>query len=277
MTRAVDAVRQLSPNALPYHIADFENGDGYIAAAGLTTPARLADFLATCAEETGDFTIKWESGNYSAARMVEVWPKRFPTRASAEPYAHNAEKLFNLVYANRMGNGAPETGDGFKYRGRDKLQTTGKDDYREAGEHIGVDLVAVPDNIFLDGNGLRVALWEWQRSDCAKLSDAGNFRELTRRVNGGYTNYSERLRQRQRYQKAVGAKVDLLPSQKAARRSAAVATVHVASPAAEPVAHTGLPLWGIALSCALMIAVVAGAYLYEIRPIAAGKGGAKGD
>lgn len=194
--RPIEVVRKLAPHAKPQYLEAFENGDALFAAAGITTPLRLAHFLAQTAEETGGYTIFVESGNYSAERIRVVWP----SRPGAVAYAHNAEALFNDVYANRMGNGPPSSGDGFKFRGRGVLQTTGREAYRKYGKKIGVDLEANPDLICDPRYILQPALGEWTDSHCNELADKEGasashdetMRAITKRVNGGYTNIAER-------------------------------------------------------------------------------------
>ncbi len=92
----------------------------------------LAYMLATVFHETGG-TMQpvTENLNYSAARLTEVWPSRFPTIASAKPFARNPRKLANKVYGSRMGNSAPD--DGWLYRGRGLPQITGKENYDKFG------------------------------------------------------------------------------------------------------------------------------------------------
>src|SRR3989442_1698533 len=84
----------------------------------IITPLRIAAFIAQGAHESGELRALIENMNYSAARIVQVWPSRFHSIDAAQPYEHNPEKLGDSVYASRMGNGSPETGDGYKYRGR---------------------------------------------------------------------------------------------------------------------------------------------------------------
>jgi len=87
----------------------------------LQSKLRLCHFLAQIAHESGGFTVKEESLNYKTSkRLMQVWPKRFPTVASTKPFLGQPTKL-----GGRMGNKDP--GDGFKYRGRGYLQTTGRD------------------------------------------------------------------------------------------------------------------------------------------------------
>jgi len=191
--RPIDVVRRVAPHARAEYLAAFEDGDALIGAAGITTPARLAHFLAQVLEETGGLTITQESGNYSAPRIVEVWPSRFHGVAEAEPFAHNAEKLFNNVYAGRMGNGPAASGDGFRYRGRGILQTTGREAYRKYGKRCGVDFEGNPDLIFAAAHALKPALAEWTDSGCNALADRDDIHAITKRINGGYTGFAERV------------------------------------------------------------------------------------
>jgi putative chitinase len=108
---------------------------------------KKAYMLATVRHECGpDMKPIVENLNYtSAARIAQVWPRRF-TVSSAKAYVRNPEKLGNSVYANRLGNGGPETGDGFRYRGRGiGAQFTGKVNYEKFSKLFNVDLVNNPD------------------------------------------------------------------------------------------------------------------------------------
>lgn len=100
--------------------------------AGKTDPRWLAYILATAHHETGArFAPVEENLNYSAKRLTQVWPTRFPTIAAATPYANNPEKLANKVYGGRLGNTEP--GDGWRFIGRGFVQVTGRDNYSKYG------------------------------------------------------------------------------------------------------------------------------------------------
>jgi putative chitinase len=60
--------------------------------------------------------------------MMQIWPSRFPTMASAQPYAGNPRALANKVCDGRMGN-AVGSDDGWHFRGRGGSQTTGREGY----------------------------------------------------------------------------------------------------------------------------------------------------
>jgi putative chitinase len=122
-----------------------------------------------------------ESLSYTPERICAVWPTRFPTLASAIPYSHMPQKLANCVYANRMGNGPAESGDGWIFRGRPML--TGRATYAKVGDAIGQDLIDLPDLIQQPHFGLIAARGWWDLSiPDACLSDQTKIR---RRVQGG--------------------------------------------------------------------------------------------
>lgn len=154
---------------------------------------RIEYFLAQIAHETGGLTRSVENLNYSAKRITEIWPSRFPTLSSAAPYANNPEKLANTVYANRMGNGPPESGDGYRFRGRGYIQITGRDGYRNAGLRADIDLVANPEKAIETAHALRVACAFWKWKELNPLCDQRKFEEITKRINGGLIGYQDRL------------------------------------------------------------------------------------
>lgn len=111
---------------------------------GITTNLRLAHFLAQCALESNRFKATVENLNYSAQRLLKVFPKYFKGVDPA-PYANNPTKIANRVYANRMGNGNEASGDGYRFRGRGYIQLTGRNNYTSFSKFIGEDCVANPD------------------------------------------------------------------------------------------------------------------------------------
>ena len=114
-----------------------------------TPLAHLAAMLAETHHETGGrFQPVTENLNYSAQRLTEVWPSRFPTIASAKPYASNPRKLANKVYGGRLGNVAPD--DGWLYRGRGLPQITGKENYAKFG------LAGTPDKASQMATAIRI-------------------------------------------------------------------------------------------------------------------------
>ena len=106
----------------------------------------LPMWLAQLAHESALFERMVESLNYTkAAQIRRTWPKRFANNSAAVAFVRHPERLANYVYANRLGNGDAASGDGWKYRGRGLIQITGKDNYRAAGEALGLPLLEEPE------------------------------------------------------------------------------------------------------------------------------------
>lgn len=149
-------------------------------------------FLAQIGHESGGLSIERENLNYSPQRLMIVWPGRFPTLASAQPFAGNPQKLANSVYSIRNGNGPESSGDGFLFRGRGYMQLTGREGYREAGSRAGLDLVGNPDLVFAPAHALNVALAFWKWKGANAVCDSGDFKAVTKIVNGGTIGMPER-------------------------------------------------------------------------------------
>lgn len=126
---------------------------------GIDTPREIRHWMATNFVESQGLTRLEENLNYSAPRLCAVWPKRFPTLALAQPYAHNPRALANRVYGGRMGNTGPD--DGWKYRGSGPGQLTGHDNFAKAGPGVGADLIGNPDLARTWRFGALVSGWFW--------------------------------------------------------------------------------------------------------------------
>ena len=162
---------------------------------------RVAAFLGQIAVESGQMSRLQENMNYRARRIQEVWPSRFASIQDALPYARNPEKLANKVYANRMGNGAERTGDGYRYRGRGVMQITGRDNYAQMAKLIDVPgLLDKPDYLLEQRYAALSAAAFWQsrglNEAADELSDDGLeevVTAITKRVNGGTHGLKERI------------------------------------------------------------------------------------
>ena len=162
---------------------------------GINTPKRQAAFLAQIGHESGSLTCVAESLYYKdPVRIAQIFKTGFDLNKNgqvdpaeiefAKGYVRNSEKLANRAYANRLGNGDEASGDGFRYRGRGPLQTTGKDAYVEATQVTGIDLVSNPDKLKDPVSGALVAAALWKAMGCNVLADIGDMVTITRRVNG---------------------------------------------------------------------------------------------
>ena len=157
----------------------------------IDTPKRQAAFIGQCSYESANFTNLQENLNYSAQRLMQVWPSRFPYIIAAEPYAHNPEKLASFVYAGRMGN--LEDGDGYTYRGRGLIQITGREMYAKCGNALGIDLIDNPDLLLTPEYATLSAAWFWNKHGLNTLADVQEYGTMTRRINGGITGLDDRI------------------------------------------------------------------------------------
>jgi len=169
---------------------------------GIDTPLKLAHFLSQCGHESGGFKITRENLNYSSDGLKKTFPKYFPNNL-AELYSRNPQKIANKVYANRMGNGDENSGDGYKYRGAGFIQLTGKDNYTAFGKAINEDITSNPD-LVATKYPLLSAAWFFQRC-LPKCKDGSNttIESVTRCVNGGTIGLDQRIKEFNFYYKLL--------------------------------------------------------------------------
>ena len=195
----ISQIRKLAPHIAASYQAAFAaaNVPDILARYGISQdPLQVCHFLAQTLVESGRMQETTENLNYSAARLMAVWPSRFPNPAAAQPYANNPEKLGNFVYGGRLGNS--QDGDGYKFRGRGLLQITGRGAYTKYGSQLGVPLASNPDLAFDPAYCLEIAAAEWAASGyhgqfCNDLADLDDIYGVTRAINGGLTDIDARI------------------------------------------------------------------------------------
>jgi putative chitinase len=177
---------------LPDTIAKFE----------LNTPLRLAHFLAQAGHESGGFKAVNENLNYGAKGLRGIFGKYFPTDAKAALYERKPEKIANLVYGGRMGNGVEATGEGYKFRGRGYIQLTGKDNYTAFDKIVEENILEQPDLVATKYPVLSAA-WFFHKNGLHKIADGGAtdavVTSVTKRVNGGTIGLADRIKHFKEY------------------------------------------------------------------------------
>jgi putative chitinase len=162
----------------------------------INTPLRLAHFLAQAGHESGGFKATTENLNYGAAGLVSIFKKYFTPESAAE-YQRKPEKIANIVYANRMGNGNQASGEGYKFRGRGYIQLTGKENYSAFDKVVEDDILANPD-LVATKYPLLSAAWFWSKTGLNTVADTGATDEVvtkvTKRVNGGTIGLPDRIK-----------------------------------------------------------------------------------
>ena len=167
----------------------------------ITSQKRIASFLAQTGHESLDYTILSENLNYSSKGLNTVFPKYFKNAGrDANSYARQPEKIANIVYANRMGNGNTESGDGWKYRGRGIIQLTGYDNYKAFADYIGKSVGETISYIQTKEGAVESAAWFWNTRNLNKVSDSGDVTAVTKLINGGTHGLEDRVK---RYNNAI--------------------------------------------------------------------------
>lgn len=176
---------------LPDTIAKFE----------LNTPLRLAHFLAQAGHESGGFKAVNENLNYGAKGLLGIFPKYFNAETAAL-YERKPEKIANIVYANRMGNGDKASGEGWKFRGRGYIQLTGKSNYSEFDKVVAENILEQPD-LVATKYPLLSAAWFFHKNGLHKIADGGAtdavVTSVTKRVNGGTIGLADRIKHFKEY------------------------------------------------------------------------------
>ena len=130
---------------------------------------RVAAFIAQVGHESGQFRYVRELGN-------DQYLSKYDTGSLAK----------------RLGNTPEADGDGQKYRGRGLIQITGRANYVECGEALGLDLVNHPELLEKPQHACMSAAWFWSSRGLNTQADAGRFDTITRRINGGQNGAADR-------------------------------------------------------------------------------------
>ncbi len=230
MELTLDQVKAILPgNKEPEEWMDALNK--ILPAYKINTPLRVAGFLAQCCHESNNFKVLEENLNYSADGLNKIFPKYFiKAGRDAAKYARQPEKIANVVYGGRMGNGDEKSGDGYRYRGRGVIQLTGKDNYTAFGKDANVNRTPeeVIEYLSTKRGALASAAWYWNSRNINDAADAGDIVRMTKLVNGGTIGLEDRKEHYKHILEILGGKVhhDAPPA------PAAVKTAPAAKPAA---------------------------------------------
>lgn len=170
---------------------------------GIDSPQRASAFIAQIGHESAQLTRLVENLNYSAQGLANTWPTRYrgadgKPNTLAQRLARKPEAIANNAYASRMGNGDEASGDGWRFRGRGAIQTTGRHNYAATGRALGLDLLAQPELLEQPDHAIASAAHYWSVNGLNELADAGRFGDITKRINGGMHGHADRLAIRDR-------------------------------------------------------------------------------
>lgn len=164
----------------------------------ITTAEQIAGFLAQCGHESTSFRVMRENLNYSASRLVAVFPSHFPTLASTVGYVGHPDRIANRVYADRDGNGDESSGDGYKFSGKGYIQITGRYTYNLLATSLGKTLDDTVAYLQTIEGAATSAAWYWNAHRLNRFGD--DIVGMTQVINGGQNGIDDRLA---RYQAAL--------------------------------------------------------------------------
>ena len=159
--------------------------DAVRAQAELTTPRRLRQFMAQIAHETGGFRSLVESVSYSdAERLAKLFSNVQTVEHARRLIKEGPRAIACCIYANKLGNGGIESGDGYRFRGRGFLMNTGRANYKEVQRYASLDTVDDPDLLGRPGTAAQAAAAFWKLHHLNAAADEDATDEVTRVVNG---------------------------------------------------------------------------------------------
>ncbi len=192
-------IYRIAPTALESIVTGIVDNKHYLEKYDINTPRRVAHFLAQTAHESGGFTTLEESFNYSATALPKVFSyfRRNPDEAlrfgRTDKQSANRAAIANRAYGNRMGNGPPESGDGWRYRGRGLIQTTGRNNYVKLESATGATVIDFPDLVIEFPMALIASCVYWNRANCNMYADKNDIAGLTYVINGGSNGLDDRI------------------------------------------------------------------------------------
>lgn len=162
----------------------------------INTPQRIAAFIAQCSHESGGFMVLKENLNYRPESLTKLFGKYFDL-PTAQRYCAMPDKqaaIANRIYANRMGNGPEESGDGYRYCGRGLIQLTGKSNYQNFADSLEISPEEATEYLRTFEGAAQSACWFWEVNNLNQWADKGDILTLTKRINGGTIGLEDRIK-----------------------------------------------------------------------------------
>lgn len=182
----------------------------------ITTPNRIAGFIAQCAHESNNFNSLEENLNYKEATLLKVFPRYFGAgKRNAAEYAGKPEKIANYVYMDefrksKMGN--VKEGDGWRFRGRGLKQLTGRDNYTAFGKSVGMTAEEAAEYVATEKGAIESACWFWDTKKLNAVADTGDIVKMTKIINGGDIGLADRKKRFEHALKVLGGAVSTVPT-----------------------------------------------------------------
>ena len=175
---------------------------------GVGEPLVVAHMMGQFSEECGQGLEMIESLNYSAQRLLQVWPSHF-TPAMAQRWAHNQQMIGEIAYGGRMKNRPPPSSDGYDFRGAGLSQATGREGFENLQKKLdkmnaGFNIVEEPELIIDPAHTLECGVADYVVCGCAPHAERDDTLGETKALNGGTNGLAERRRQIALWKKELG-------------------------------------------------------------------------
>ena len=159
----------------------------------INTPARMASFIGQCKHESGNFTHLEENLNYSAVRLVQIFPNRFNLTKAQDCVDKGKQAIAEAMYGHRSDLGNTKDGDGGAFFGRGLIQLTGRANYTSFATAIDKpEIIEKPELLATPEYACLSAGWFWNTRKLNELADKADYVTMTKRINGGTIGLAER-------------------------------------------------------------------------------------
>lgn len=174
---------KVSPKASPELVDALVANQAFLDEAGINSRLRVAHFLSQIMLETGGLRRLDENMNYSAKRLMQVFPSRV-SAAQAARLDRKPREIANWVYGGRLGNRGQDTDDGWNYRGSGYIQLTGRSNFVNRGAEIGLPLAENPELARQPKEGLQAASGYWRARNVNAPADVNDRFRVRVLING---------------------------------------------------------------------------------------------
>lgn len=177
----------------------------------ITTPERVAGFIAQCSHESRDFRSLEENLNYSESALNRVFKRYFgPGKRDAKEYAYQPEKIANYVYMDKyrtkkgaLGNIHP--GDGWRFRGKGIKQLTGRNNVEKFAKSVNMTADQASEYLETKKGAVESACWFWDKANCNSYADRQDIVGMSKAINGGTIGLSDRKKRWEKALKTLGS------------------------------------------------------------------------
>jgi putative chitinase len=141
---------------------------------------------------------------YEITSLIRIWSYMAQIGHESGQLNYSEEIASGKAYEGRKDLGNTEPGDGIRFKGRGLIQLTGRSNYQSLSNAFGIDFVREPELLKTPELAVKSSLWFWKSKNLNAIADSGDFKLLTKRINGGYTHLADRIEIFERCKRFIG-------------------------------------------------------------------------